>query len=141
MKVCRIHINKHSQDKQRRKYARALNQLINKDEQAPGWLTEGITNLIPKIENTDQHNQYRPITCLPTVHKLLTGIITDKIYNHLMNNNLVSKQESRCKRHCYGVKDQLWLNKTVTENKRRNGKNLFMALIDCKKAFNSVPHS
>ena len=58
-----------------------------------------------------------------------------------MNNNLVSKQESRCKRHCYGVKDQLWLNKTVTENKRRNGKNLFMALIDCKKAFNSVPHS
>ena len=122
-------------------YARSFTRLINKDEQAPDWLTEGITHLIPKSENTDQPNQYRPITCLPTVYKLLTGIIADNMYDHLMNNNLVSKEQSGCKRDCYGVKDQLLLNKTVTENAKRNGKNLFMAWIDYKKAFDSVPHS
>ena len=122
-------------------YAKAFNRLIKREEQAPEWLTEGITYLIPKTENTDQPNQYRPITCLPTVYKILTGIIADEMYIHLINNNLISYQQSGCKRECYGVKDQLLLNKTVTENARRNGKNLFMAWIDYKKAFDSVPHS
>ena len=122
-------------------YAKSFNRIINNEEQAPHWLTEGITYLLPKSENTDQPNQYRPITCLPTVYKLLTGIIADNMYDHLMNNSLISNQQSGCKRDCYGVKDQLLLNKTVTENARRNGKNLFMAWIDYKKAFDSVPHS
>ena len=72
---------------------------------------------------------------------MFTGIIADEMYTHLMSNNLISNQQSGCKRECYGVKDQLLHNKTVTENARRNGKNLFMAWIDYKKAFDSVPHS
>ena len=123
-------------------YAQSFRRLINNEEQAPVWLTEGTTHLLPKSENTDQPNQYRPITCLPTVYKLLTGIIADSMYDHLMKtNNLISLQQSGCRRDCYGVKDQLLLNKTVTENARRNGKNLFMAWIDYKKVFDSVPHS
>ena len=122
-------------------YAKSFNRIIEGEEQTPDWLTKGTTHLIPKSEDTDQPNQYRPITCLPTVYKLLTGIIADNMYNHLFNNNLISKQQSGCKRDCYGVKDQLLINKTVTENAKRKGKNLFMAWIDYKKAFDSVPHS
>ena len=60
------------------------------------------------------------------------------MYTNLIINNLISNQQSGCKRDCYGVKDQLLLNKTVTENAIRNGKNLCLAWIDYKKLFGSL---
>ena len=39
-----------------------------------------------------------------------------------------------------GTKDQLLINKTVLENCRRKSRNLSMAWVDYKKAFDSVPH-
>ena len=40
-----------------------------------------------------------------------------------------------------GTKDQLLINKTVLEDCKRRGRNLSMACIDYRKAFDSVPHS
>ena len=41
---------------------------------------------------------------------LLTGIIADAIYTHLAEKELISPQQSECKRDCYRAKDQLLVN-------------------------------
>jgi hypothetical protein len=45
-----------------------FNKLIEED-QIPEWLTAGVTLLIPENENAEKPNNYRPITCLPTIYK------------------------------------------------------------------------
>jgi len=52
-----------------------FNAIIEEMEKAPDWLTTGITYLIPKSGNSKEVRNYRPITCLTTTYKTLTGII------------------------------------------------------------------
>jgi len=58
--------------------AALFNKLIEKDQMAE-WLTAEVTFLIPKIENTENPKNYRPVTCLPTIYKLLTSITSRRM--------------------------------------------------------------
>jgi hypothetical protein len=51
----------------------SFNKLIDEDK-IPEWLKAGVTNLIPKIENTGRPNYYKPVTCLPKIYKTITYI-------------------------------------------------------------------
>ena len=54
----------------------------------PGWLTRGRTSLLQKDKSKcNAASIYRPITCLPLMWKLLTGVIADQIYVHLDHEN------------------------------------------------------
>ena len=94
-----------------------------------------------KSKETKNAKKYRPICCLSTTYKLLTGIIADSIYEHLDRGNFLEEEQKGCIRNRMGTKDQLLINKTVLEHARRSQRNLSMAWIDYKKAFDSVPHS
>ena len=49
----------------------------------PSWLTRGRTSLLQKDKSKGNvASNYRPITCLPLMWKLLTGVIADQIYAH-----------------------------------------------------------
>ena len=51
---------------------------------APSWLTRGRTSLLQRDKSKgNAASNYRTITCLPLMWKLLTGVITDQIYAHL----------------------------------------------------------
>jgi hypothetical protein len=63
--------------------ATICNKLIE-EGQIPDWLTTGVTTLIPKGENTEKPKNYKPITCLPTVYKTITSIISKRMQNMLM---------------------------------------------------------
>ena len=60
--------------------AKNFNSIIEEPQKAPDWLTTGITYLIPKSGESKEVRNYRPITCLTTMHKTLTGIIAKRIY-------------------------------------------------------------
>ena len=120
---------------------KSFNEIVKNPEYAPRWFTQGITYLLPKSEKTEEVKNYRPITCLPTTYKLLTGILSENIYAHLNLNNLFPNEQKGCRKQSYGCKDQLLINKTVLENCRKTKRNLSTAWIDYRKAFDSVPHS
>ena len=122
-------------------YTRCFNRIVAGEEEEPLWLTTGMTTLIPKTEETHLPNKYRPICCLSTTYKLLTGLIADDIYTHLEENTYLENQQTGCRRNCLGTKDQLLINKSILEDCRRRKKSLSMAWIDYKKAYDSVPHS
>ena len=120
-------------------YANTFNKLIDEEIDSPEWLTQGSTTLLPKSKETKNAKKYRPICCLTTTYKLLTGIIADSIYDHLARGEFLEEEQKGCIRNRMGTKDQLLINKTILEDARRRQRKLNMAWIDYKKAFDSVP--
>ncbi|XP_042889217.1 uncharacterized protein LOC122264411 [Penaeus japonicus] len=118
----------------------SMNDIIDQPESIPDWLTEGVTYLLPKTQETENPKNYRPITCLNTIYKTLTSIITDRMYNFLEENQMLPNEQKGCKRNSYGCKDQLLINRMILENCKTHHKNLSTAWIDYRKAFDSVPH-
>ena len=118
----------------------AYSDIMNNPENAPQWFSQGITYLLAKTEETNNPKNYRPITCLTTMYKLLTSIITNRMYEFLDINNIFPDEQKGCKRGSYGCKDQLLIDKMILENCKNNRRNLSTAWIDYKKAFDSVPH-
>ena len=119
----------------------AYSEIIKDTKQTPDWLVEGATSLLPKKEETWIPKNYRPIACLPTNFKILTSIITDRLYSHLEKEAIMAQEQRGGKKDCYGCKDQLMINNAILENCKKRKKNLSTAWIDYKKAFGSVPHS
>ena len=57
-------------------------------------MVKGRTVLIQKdLAKGKVVSNYRPITCLPLMWKLLTGIFAEKIYDHLLMNNLLPVEQ------------------------------------------------
>jgi hypothetical protein len=75
--------------------ATLFNKLIEED-QTPEWLTAGATLLIPKNGNTENPKNYRPITFLPTIYKLITSIISRQMQKYIDDQNLMPKQQKGC---------------------------------------------
>ena len=119
----------------------AYSEIINDPKQTPDWLVEGATNLLPMKEETWIPKNYRPIAHLPTTFKILTSVITDRLYSYLEKEAIMTPEQRGGKKDCYGCKDQFMINNAVLENCKKRKKNLSTAWIDYKKAFDSVHHS
>ena len=86
----------------------------------PERMVEGRTTLIMKdptkgiaVEN------YRPITCLNLLWKLLTSIFAEKTYKHLLQNELLPVEQKGCRKDSKGTKDQMIIDKMVMKNCKR----------------------
>ena len=55
-------------------------------------------------------SNYRPITCLPLVWKLLTGVTAEEIYGFLDTNLLLLQEQKGCRKKARGTNDLLFLN-------------------------------
>ena len=86
-------------------------------------------------------SNYRPITCLSLVSKLLTDILTDKIYDYLEKKMLLPKEQKGCRRKYKGKGDLLFINKMMLQEVQMRKKNLAVPWTDYKKAYDMVPHS
>ena len=64
----------------------------------PSWLTRGKSLLQKDKSKGDVASNYRPITYLPLMWKLLRGVIADQIYAHLDQENLLPKEQKGCRR-------------------------------------------
>ena len=117
------------------------NLIITNPKQIPQWLVNGITYLLPKSDETNNPKNYRLITYLITMYKILTSILIEYTYSFLIDSGLFPDEQKGCKCGSYGCKDQLLINKMILENCHNRNTNLSIAWIDYKKGFDSVPHS
>jgi hypothetical protein len=73
------------------KYIAAIfNKLIEEDP-VPEWLTAEVTFLIPKNENSENTKNYRSVTCLPSIYKLITFIIISRMQKYMDYEKLLPK--------------------------------------------------
>ena len=96
--------------------AGTYSEFIKDLKQTQDWLIEGATNLLPKKKETWIPKNYRPIACLPTTFKILTSVITDRLYSHLEKEAIMTSEQRGGKKDCYGCKDQLMLNNSIIGN-------------------------
>ena len=125
-----------------RKMAEAMNNMLSHPTLMPKWLVSGRTVLIQKNHAPNPTpSDYRPITCLPTIWKVFSGILVKKIMDHVNRNNILYQEQKGARPGARGTKDELAIDRTITKDSKKRHTNLSMAWIDYKKAFDSVPHS
>ena len=104
-------------------------------------LTRGKTSLVQKDKSKGNvASNYRPITCLPLIWKLLTGVIADQIYAHLDQEKLLPEEQKGHRKGSRGANDLLYIDREVIKDVKSRHKNLAMAWIDYKKAYDTIPH-
>lgn len=122
------------------KSAEIFDQLVTDPNLCPEWLTIGRTTLVSKKQPTKNPSNYRPITCLPIIYKILSSIITCRLNDHISANNLIPKEQKGSASNTFGTIDQLIINKMIMDDAKTKKLNMSTAWIDYRKAFDSVPH-
>ena len=75
----------------------------------PSWMAKGRTALLQKDKSKGNvANNYRPITCLPLIWKLLMTVIADSIYGHLDQQKLFPEEQKGCRKISRGINDTLY---------------------------------
>ena len=74
--------------------------MINENIHCPEWLPRGRTVMIPKSTNPTAVSEFRPITCLNTIYKLITSVINARILEHFRRNIILQLDQRG------GLKDQ-----------------------------------
>lgn len=121
--------------------ARQLNEVVQ-NATVPTWMTKGRTVLIAKDPAKGNiPSNFRPITCLPLMWKLLTSMISDEIYVHMAAQNLIPWEQKGCTKGGRGTKEQLVIDKAAMKDCKTRSTNLAMGWIDYKKAYDMVPHT
>ncbi|XP_037930235.1 uncharacterized protein LOC119664965 [Teleopsis dalmanni] len=124
------------------KLTELLNECLQNPATFPIIFTKGKTYLMAK-NNGFKGNPAngRPITCLPTIYKILTACIGDLINTYLTQNDIMCVEQKGCKKHAKGCKEQLIIDQIILEQAAKKNRNLHMCFIDYMKAFDSIPHS
>ena len=74
--------------------AKQITDVINNPDTFPDFLTEGITYIQPKSHDTKNPSNYRPITCLPTLYKIISKVICQNIEQHLELNQILTEEQN-----------------------------------------------
>ena len=73
--------------------------------------------------------------------KLLTGVIEDQVYGHLVQQKFLPEEQKRCRKRSRRTNDLLYIDRAVIREVKSRKKNLTIAWIDYKKAYDMVSHS
>ena len=78
-------------------------------------------------------NNYRPITCLPMMWKILTVQIREEIYYLLTSCGLFLEEQKGCRKGSRGTAELLHIDQRILNESKTRRKNLAMAWIDSKR--------
>ncbi|XP_054745905.1 putative mediator of RNA polymerase II transcription subunit 24 [Anastrepha obliqua] len=104
--------------------ALAINKIIDQPQTLQEFLTIGKTYIKPKNNETTNPSNYRPITCLPTLYKIITSTISSKIETHLTQQNVITDEQKGCKKNSQGCKEQLIIDTTIMKQATSKQRNL-----------------
>ncbi|EKX73433.1 reverse transcriptase domain containing protein [Theileria equi strain WA] len=102
----------------------------------PQWFGKGITYLIKKSDETTPSN-YRPITCMSNLYKLVTKCVYRVLIGIVQERRLLSEAQLATVKGVQGAKEQALLNIAIN---RAHKNNLKTSWLDIRKAFDSIDH-
>lgn len=123
-----------------RHLARVFNSWLNGEQPIPAWFVEGRTVLIPKTGDLSDPKNYRPITCLNSCYKLFTRILYARIAKTVNPVFLNVYEQRGSKKGVAGCRENLLIDRCVTQDSIQYKRNLSMAWIDYRKAFDTTSH-
>ena len=116
-----------------------LTEELNENIQSisiPSWLLKSRTVLIQKDPAKGNNvRNYHPKASLNLLWEFKTGIIADKLYQHLQNENLLLEEQKGCRHASKGTKNQLLINKAFIRNFKRRKTNLNTDCVGFRKVY------
>jgi len=107
-----------------------------------GKLSKGINStfiaLIPKIESPQSLNDFRPITMVGSLYKVLSQVLANRL--RCVMANIISETQSAFI-HGRQILDGLLIATELVEDARRLKKDLLLFKVDFEKTFDSVDWS
>ena len=70
----------------------------------------------------------------------MSGAIVDQMDGHFDQQKLLPEEKKGGRKRSRGTNDLLYVNRAVIRQVKSRKNNLAMTWIDCKKAFDMVPH-
>ena len=119
---------------------RIFNKFTDRNNLIPKWWPSGKTVLLPKSKDVSDEKNFRPITCLNTSYKFLTGLIAKYMKNHTIENDIWDKGQLGAAEGVLGTVDQLIIDRCIMEEVKIQHRNLAVAYYDYKKAYDKVHH-
>ena len=99
-------------------------------------MTKEKTTLIQKDKNKGTApNNYRPITCLLIMWKILTAQIRKKIYFSLTSRGLFPDELKGCHKGYRGTVELFYIDQHIVNESKTRRKNIAMTWMDDKKAY------
>ena len=106
------------------------------------WITEGRIVLLFKSGSRSDPANFRPIACLNTCYKLLTGFVTAYLNEYVMERQILAREQRALHKGVWGCTHALILDQTlIADAKNQKQRRISVAWIDYAKAFDSVPHA
>ena len=122
-----------------RMWSRASNKFLRATKITPSCFLKGKPPSFRKKREFLSENQ-RPITCLNNMYKWFTSCLLAPMDQHLEHYGLMEGQQRGAKSGCFGTMDNLLIDRAVMLDCQRGKRNLSMAWIDVRKAYDSVDH-
>ena len=119
---------------------RAFTKLKEDNSMIPIWWPTGRMVLLPKTKNLEDEKNYRPITCLNTSYKIMTGVLAKYMREHTMENEIWDEGQLGAVEEVLGTVDQLIIDRCIMEEVKQYHRNLAVAFYDHKKAYDKVHH-
>ena len=112
------------------------------DADIPEWMAKRKTTMIQKDpSNGPPQNNYRIITCLPMMGKILTAQIREEIYDSLPSHGLCPEEQKGFRKGSRGTGELLNIDQPILNESKMIRKNLAMAWTDCKKTYDMILQS
>lgn len=127
-------------DTTHRHVATHFNRMLSGETKIPDWMCEGRTVLIFKKGDPKLPDNYRPITCLNTIYKAFTSLIMEKLLKEIDPIWKKIYEQRGSKRGVPGLKDNILIDSSVCQDANTYKRNLSMAWIDYRKAYDSTSH-
>ena len=107
----------------------------------PNWLNRGRTSLLQKDKNKGNiANKYRPLTFFGINVEVIDRCNCRSDICTFTSREVVTEEQKRYRKGSRGTNDLLYIDRAVIKEVKSRNKNLAMAWIDYKKAYNMVPH-
>jgi hypothetical protein len=104
-----------------------------------GTLTKGINNtfiaLIPKVDNPQKLNDFRPISLVGSMYKILAKFLSNRL--RLVIESVISESQSAFVRDRQ-ILDGILVANEVVDEARKCRKELLLFKVDFEKAYDSI---
>ncbi|KAI9550368.1 putative reverse transcriptase-2 [Daphnia sinensis] len=104
------------------------------------WKTSRTVPIFKKGDTSDYSN-FRPISLLPTIYKLFSGVISQRITEVASDLGWLSPEQKGFLPGVHGIQEHTQLLQTVVEETKTKRRHMSIAWLDMCNAFGSVPHA
>ena len=122
--------------------AQLLHLILNRcllASRVPKQWQEATTILIHKKGPADDPSNFRPIALMSCLYKLFMSLLSTRVSTIAIEANLMSPNQKSARPH-EGCHEHTFTLQSIIADAKRNQKDCFIAWLDLRNAFGSIPH-